>query len=97
MPIFDAAVPGAGMAVVFANSGQICSAGTRLFVEKKIYDEFVGRVAAFSKTLRVGDSIDPETQIGPLGHPSKQLERVTGVSEAAASRRAPRRCPAARG
>src|ERR1700733_10095191 len=40
----DAAVPGAAMAV-FANSGQICSAGTRLFVEHKIYDEFVGRVA----------------------------------------------------
>src|SRR6201996_3402067 len=35
----DAAVPGAAMAV-FANSGQICSAGTRLFVEQKIYDEF---------------------------------------------------------
>ena len=35
----DAAVPGAGMAV-FANSGQICSAGTRLFVERKVYDEF---------------------------------------------------------
>ena len=42
----DAAVPGAGMAV-FANSGQICSAGTRLFVERRIYDEFTapsGRV-----------------------------------------------------
>ncbi len=50
----DQAVPGSGMAV-FANSGQICSAGTRLFVERKIYDEFVGRVAEFSKTLRVGD------------------------------------------
>ena len=61
----DQAVPGAGMAV-FANSGQICSAGTRLFVEKKIYDEFVGRVADFSKTLRVGDGSDPATQVGPL-------------------------------
>ncbi len=38
----DAAVPGAAMAV-FANSGQICSAGTRLFVEQKVYDEFVGK------------------------------------------------------
>ena len=36
----DDAVPGASMAV-FANSGQICSAGTRLFVERKVYDEFV--------------------------------------------------------
>ncbi len=48
----DAAVAGAGMAV-FANSGQICSAGTRLFVEKRIYEEFTGRVAAFGKSLRV--------------------------------------------
>ncbi|MCA9764713.1 MAG: aldehyde dehydrogenase family protein, partial [Gemmatimonadetes bacterium] len=40
----DAAVPGAAMAV-FANSGQICSAGTRLFVERKIYEEFTQRVA----------------------------------------------------
>ena len=61
----DAAVPGAAMAV-FANSGQICSAGTRLFVEQKVYDEFVERVAAFAKALQVGNGLDPETQIGPL-------------------------------
>lgn len=72
----DAAVPGAGMAV-FANSGQICSAGTRLFVEQKIYDEFTARVAEFSRTLRVGNSSDPATQVGPLVS-SEQLDRVTG-------------------
>src|SRR6516225_787206 len=72
----DMAVPGAGMAV-FANSGQICSAGTRLFVERRIYDEFVGRVAEFGKTLRVGDGRDPETQVGPLVS-EEQLKRVTG-------------------
>src|SRR6202051_4433787 len=49
----DAAVPGAAMAV-FANSGQICSAGTRLFVESKVYDEFVGRVAEFGRQARGG-------------------------------------------
>jgi len=62
---------------VFANSGQICSAGTRLFVERKVYDEFVGRVADFSKSLKVGNGIDPDTQIGPLVS-EQQLERVTG-------------------
>src|ERR1700731_2076155 len=72
----DAAVPGAAMAV-FANSGQICSAGTRLFVEQRIYDEFVDRVALFGKGLRVGNGLDPETQIGPLVS-EQQLERVTG-------------------
>src|ERR1700761_671520 len=72
----DAAVPGAAMAV-FANSGQICSAGTRLFVESKVYDEFVGRVAEFGKKLQVGNGLDPNTQIGPLVS-QQQLERVSG-------------------
>jgi aldehyde dehydrogenase (NAD+) len=72
----DEAVPGAAMAV-FNNSGQICSAGTRLFVQRSIHDEFVERVAAFAKTLRVGDPLDPSTQLGPLVSDS-QLERVTG-------------------
>ena len=62
---------------VFANSGQICSAGTRMFVEQKVYDEFTDRVAAFGKKLRVGNGLDPETQIGPLVS-EQQLERVTG-------------------
>lgn len=70
------AVPGAAMAV-FANSGQICSAGSRLFVQRSIHDEFLERLAAFAKNLRVGDPCDPKTQLGPLvSH--EQLERVTG-------------------
>jgi aldehyde dehydrogenase (NAD+) len=72
----ESAVPGAAMAV-FANSGQICSAGTRLFVEQPVYDEFVDRVARFGKGLRVGNGLDPDTQIGPLVS-EQQLERVVG-------------------
>src|SRR6202011_1745865 len=72
----ETAAPGAGMAV-FANSGQICSAGTRLFVERRVYDEFVGRVADFGKGLCVGNGLDPDTQIGPLVS-EQQLDRVTG-------------------
>ncbi len=79
----DAAVPGAAMAV-FANSGQICSAGTRLFVEQKIYDEFVGRVAEFGKKLQVGNGLDPNTQIGPLVS-QQQLERVSSYLDIGAS------------
>jgi aldehyde dehydrogenase (NAD+) len=71
----ETAAAGAGMAV-FANSGQICSAGTRLFVERRIYDEFTGRVAEFGKGLQVGAGIDPKTQIGPLVS-EQQLDRVT--------------------
>src|ERR1700734_1450040 len=73
------AVPGAGMAV-FANTGQICSAGTRLFVQRGIYDEFVERIAAFAKQLRVGNPLDPDIQLGPLVSQG-QLERVTGYLE----------------
>jgi aldehyde dehydrogenase (NAD+) len=70
----DKAVPGAAMAV-FANTGQICSAGTRLFVQDAIYDEFCERVAAFGKGLQVGDSAKPETQIGPVVS-ARQLQTV---------------------
>ena len=70
----DLAVPGAAMAV-FSNSGQICFAGTRLFVQRSIHEEFVERLSAFSKTLRVGNGLDPQVQLGPLIS-GKQLDRV---------------------
>jgi aldehyde dehydrogenase (NAD+) len=72
----DAAVPGTGMGV-FINSGQVCSAGTRLFVERKVHDEFVERVAKFGRDMKVGQPLDPATQIGPLVSRA-QLDRVTG-------------------
>lgn len=78
----DRAVPGAAMAC-FANSGQICCAGTRLFVERPIYDEFVSRVAQFGRDLRVGNALAQDTDIGPLVS-SQQLERVTGYLDIAA-------------
>lgn len=68
------AVEGAAMAV-FGNSGQVCSAGSRLFVERSIYEEFTVKVAEFSRSLRVGDGLDPSTQIGPLVS-AQQLDRV---------------------
>lgn len=72
----DVAVPGAAMAV-FQNSGQICSAGTRLYVQRPVYEDFVARVAAYARTLRVGDPLDPETQLGPVVS-AEQLDRVCG-------------------
>lgn len=77
----DAAVPGAAMAV-FSNSGQVCYAGTRLFVERKIHDEFVERIVAFGRTLRVGNGLDPDVQLGPLIS-QKQLDRVMGYIDVA--------------
>jgi aldehyde dehydrogenase (NAD+) len=72
----DIAVPGAAMAV-FGNSGQMCLAGSRLFVQRGIHDEFVERLAAFANQLRVGDPLDASTQLGPLVS-AVQLERVSG-------------------
>lgn len=72
----DIAVPGAAMAV-FANTGQICSAGTRLYIEQKIYGEFIERVATYANALRVGDPMDPNTQLGPVVS-QEQLDRVLG-------------------
>jgi len=72
----ERAVPGAAMAA-FVNSGQVCSAGTRLFVERTVYEEFVGRVAEYGQNLTIGDGLDLKTEIGPLVSKT-QLERVTG-------------------
>jgi aldehyde dehydrogenase (NAD+) len=70
------AVPGAGMGV-FANTGQVCCAGTRIFVERPIYEDFVAGLAEFADSLKVGNSLDPETQIGPIVS-QRQLDRVCG-------------------
>lgn len=72
----DLAVPGASMGV-FGNSGQVCCAGTRVFVQRPIYEEFIARAAEFSTTLAVGNSLDTGTQIGPIVS-KVQLDRVTG-------------------
>ena len=72
----DKAVPGAAMGV-FNNSGQICYAGTRVFVQRSIQEEFSRRVADFCKTINVGNPLDPKTQLGPLIS-ERQLERVMG-------------------
>lgn len=70
----DKAVPGAAMGV-FTNTGQVCVAGTRILVQRGIHDEFVQRMAAFAKTIKIGDGREPGTQIGPLIS-QRQLERV---------------------
>ena len=77
----DKAVPGAGMAV-FTNSGQVCYAGTRLFVQRSIHEEFVARLADFTRTIRMGNGLDPDVQLGPLIS-GKQLDRVMGYVQGA--------------
>jgi len=70
----DRAVPGASMGV-FSNTGQVCVAGSRIFVERAIHDAFVERMATFAKTVKIGDGRAPGVQIGPLIS-QRQLDRV---------------------
>ncbi len=72
----DKAVPVAAMAV-FANSGQICIAGSRLFVAREIHAEFVRRVADFALALHVGNGISETAEIGPIIS-ARQVSRIEG-------------------
>src|SRR5690242_19731020 len=76
----DAAIPGSASAIFF-NHGQCCCAGSRLYIEKSIYDRVVEGVAEHAKKIRVGSGLDPETQMGPLVS-KEQLDRVCGYLEA---------------
>ncbi len=60
---------------LYMNTGQICSAGTRLLVQESIYDEFVEKFAARSKQIRVGNPLDFATRMGPLVS-EEQLRKV---------------------
>jgi aldehyde dehydrogenase (NAD+) len=74
----------ASMAAIaaFANSGQVCSAGTRLFVERAIAGDFAQAVADAAAKLKIGDGRDAATDLGPLVS-RRQLQRVTGYLEGA--------------
>jgi aldehyde dehydrogenase (NAD+) len=61
----DAAVRAAGSGIFF-NTGQVCSAGSRILVHKDIHDEVVERLVARARSLRVGDPRDTATAMGPL-------------------------------
>jgi phenylacetaldehyde dehydrogenase len=75
----DAAIPGAASAIFF-NHGQCCCAGSRLYVEKPVFDRVVEGVADQAKKINVGSGLDPQTQMGPLVS-QEQLSRVCGYLE----------------
>ncbi|OLD66782.1 MAG: betaine-aldehyde dehydrogenase [Acidobacteria bacterium 13_1_40CM_2_68_10] len=60
----DAAVRGAGNAI-FYNKGEVCTAGSRLFVEDALHDTFLDKLSAFTAKLQQGDPLDPKTRLGP--------------------------------
>lgn len=60
----DAAAAGAHFGLYF-NQGQCCCAGSRVFVEEKVHDKFVDKVASMNKSRKLGDPLDPATEQGP--------------------------------
>jgi aldehyde dehydrogenase (NAD+) len=76
----DAAVEGAYFGLFF-NQGQCCCAGSRLFVEEKVHDEFVEKILKKAKSQKVGDPFDPDTTQGPQVS-QEQFDRVMGFIEA---------------
>ncbi|HYT90424.1 MAG TPA: aldehyde dehydrogenase family protein [Gemmataceae bacterium] len=76
----DAAVKGAYFGLFF-NQGQCCCAGSRLFVEEKIHDQFVEKMLQRVKAQRVGDPFEPDTTQGPQVS-QEQCDRIMGYIEA---------------
>jgi aldehyde dehydrogenase (NAD+) len=86
----DAAVEGAHMGI-FVNQGQSCCAGSRVFVEEKIYQQFVEKSVARAAKRRVGDPLDPSTEQGPQVDQS-QFDRIMGYIESGRSQGATLAC-----
>lgn len=78
---FDRALDGA-LVGIFSNNGQQCLAGSRILVQRSIFDRFVNEFASRAARLRIGDPLDPATEIGPLAF-EKHLERVAAYVEIA--------------
>jgi len=70
----DQAVDGAMMGIFF-NQGQVCCAGSRLFVAESVHDTFLDRFRARAQRLKVGDPLQPDTQMGPQVS-EEQLNRI---------------------
>jgi betaine-aldehyde dehydrogenase len=72
---------------IYANAGQVCSAGSRLVIERSLRDRFLERLVERARKIRVGDGFDPQTEMGPIISPVHR-ERVeayiaAGVAEGA--------------
>ncbi|HEX2112060.1 MAG TPA: aldehyde dehydrogenase family protein [Gaiellaceae bacterium] len=72
------------MNATFRNTGQVCTAGARLVVQRGVADELVERLGAQVARIRLGRGLDPETQMGPLVS-ARQREHVLALYEAAAT------------
>jgi acyl-CoA reductase-like NAD-dependent aldehyde dehydrogenase len=78
----DLAIPGVIQGMRFSRQGQSCTAGSRLFLHKDVADEVIERVIASVKSLKLGDPMDPESEIGTIIS-QEQFDRVTRYVELA--------------
>jgi phenylacetaldehyde dehydrogenase len=72
----DSAVLGSSLAI-FYNAGEACSAGSRLFAHRDVFDDVVQGIADYAQNINVGPGLDPASEMGPLVS-AKHLERVMG-------------------
>src|SRR3989442_4920615 len=79
-PDMETAVKGA-LTGIFYNKGEVCAAGSRLFLEDPIHDEFMSKLTQPVKTLKVGDPMDKATRMGPVVS-RQHMETVLGYIEA---------------
>lgn len=68
------AVAKASVKAKYRNAGQVCTSPTRFLIEKPAYDEFVSHFVAEMKSIRLGDGMDTDTQMGPLAHAGRVAE-----------------------
>jgi phenylacetaldehyde dehydrogenase len=73
-------VVGGAANAIFFNQGQVCTAGSRLYVHKKIFDNVVEGLAGVASSFKLGSGLDPECNMGPLVS-QEQLDRVLGYIE----------------
>ena len=70
--------------MIYSLNGQRCTSSSRLLVQSSIHDEFVEKVAERARRLRVGDPLDPKTEVGPLIHP-RHFDKVMAYMDIARS------------
>lgn len=75
---------GGSMSAIFMNQGAMCTAGSRLLVDEKIYDQFVGELVERAKGLKIGDAMDYQTNFGPMIS-REHRDKISGIIHLAVS------------
>jgi len=73
-----------GAANRFRGTGQVCISSTRFLIQREVYDEFVGHFVSATQALKVGDGMQPGTQVGPLANPRQIAKMEELVADAVA-------------